>query len=82
MELPNADYVTEVMGHMFDRTNEYDIAHCKGEIRQKSKILKILLLKGNCACMELFKVVGEIMKREDLLQTMKERSDYIKTRGN
>lgn len=70
------------MGHLLDQTNKYDIGHCEGEIRQKSKLLKILLLKGKRECMELFKVVGENLKREDLLQTMKERIDYIETRGN
>lgn len=80
-ELPDADCTTAVMDHLFDTTNLYDIDHCKGKIRKKSKLLKILLMKGNAACMELFKVIEANLERVDLIQKMKTRLEDIKSRG-
>lgn len=39
-------------------------------------------MKGNPACMELFKVIKADLERVDLIDTMKKRSDDIKSRGN
>lgn len=39
-------------------------------------------MKGETACVEFFRVVEEDLKRKDLLQTMKERSDDRIKRGN
>lgn len=80
-ELPDADCTTAVMDHLFDKTNHYDIDHCQGKIRKKSKLLKILLMKGNPACKELLKVVGAKFKREELIPIMKKRSADKNTRG-
>lgn len=80
-ELPGTDIATVTMERILDESNISDIECCSGAIRQKSKLLKILLMKGNSACMELLRVVEVDLKREDLLQTMKKRSANIKERG-
>lgn len=82
-ELPDADCTTAIMDHLFDKTNLYDIDHCKGKIRRKSKLLKILLMKGNPACMELFNVIADAnVKRKDLIIKMETRNDEMESRGN
>lgn len=69
------------MEHILDESNISDIECCFGARRQKSKLLKILLMKGDSACLELLRVVEVELKRVDLLQTMKKRSANIKERG-
>lgn len=81
-ELPGTDIATVTMERILDKSNISDIECCSGAIRQKSKLLKILLMKGNSACMNLLRVVEVDLKREDLLQTMKKRSANIKERGD
>lgn len=81
-ELPNADYTTAVMDHLFDKTNLNDINHCKGKIRKKSKLLKILLMKGSAACMELFNMIDTNLEREDLIKKMKTQSETKSRRSN
>lgn len=69
------------MEHLFDKTNEYEIDHCPGKIRKKSKLLKIILMKGNHACKELFKVIEAKLEREELIPEIKKRSADKTTRG-
>lgn len=70
------------MDHLFDKTNLYDIDHCMGEIRKKSKLIKILLMKGSAACIELLYMVDTNMEIEDLIQKMKTQSETKSRRGN
>lgn len=70
------------MDHLFDATNLYDIDHCGGKIRKKSKLLKILLMKGDAACVELFKVIDKHLGRVDLIQEMNTQREEIILRGN
>lgn len=79
-ELPGTDIATVTMERY--SINRISVECCSGAIRQKSKLLKILLMKGNSACMNLLRVVEVDLKREDLLQTMKKRSANIKERGD
>lgn len=64
-----------------DETNVSDIDHFHTAKQQKSKLLKILLMKGKPACKELFRVVDVDLNRGDLIIRMKERSGEIKKRG-
>lgn len=81
MELPETDHATAIMEHLLDESNISDIEHCIGNIRQKSKLLKILLMKGNPACMELFRAIKVDLKRNDLIKTMKNKSAEKVNRG-
>lgn len=82
-ELPYTDDETIVLIEpIFENPNIADVQRCTGTRRKKSKILKILLLKGETACVEFFRVVEEDLKRKDLIQKMKERSDDRIRRGN
>lgn len=47
---------------------------CTSARRQISKLLKALIRKGKTACKELFRIIEVDLKREDLIQEMKNRS--------
>lgn len=81
MELPETDHATAIMENVLDESNISDIEHCIGNIRQKSKLLKILLMKGNPACMELFRAIEVDLKRNDLITTMEIKSAEKVNRG-
>lgn len=83
VELPDPDHALEMIGYMLDNSNIDDIKRFEkhGKIRQKSKLLKILLVKGNPACMELFRVIEVDLKRGDLIETMKRKSTERVNRG-
>lgn len=81
-ELPDTDYSVPLLEHILDPSNISDIEDCGGTIRKNSKLLKIILLKGNPACTELFHVLKSVFKREDLIQWMIKKSADIKRRGN
>lgn len=70
------------MEHFLDESNISDIKSCTGEIRQISKLLKIIIMKGESACKEFFRVLEEDLKKEDLINTMKKMSDLKKKAGN
>lgn len=82
MELPDTDYSVPLLEHILDPSNISDIEVCGGSIRKKSKLLKIILMKGNHACTELFHVLKSVLKREDLIQLMIKKSADITRRGN
>lgn len=67
---------------MLDKSNISDIECCTGIRRQKSKLLKILLMKGKLACKELFRVVEVDLKKKELVQQMAKKSADMKTRGS
>lgn len=82
-ELPYTDDEAIVMiEHIFDECNIADVKCCTGTRRKKSKILKILLMRGESDCEEFFRVVDEDLKRKDLIQKMKKNSDDRIRRGN
>lgn len=82
-ELPYTDdEAIVIIEHIFDDSNIADVQSCTGTRRKKSKILKILLLKGETACVEFFRVVEKDLKRKDLIQKMKKRSDDRIERGD
>ncbi|XP_052678854.1 uncharacterized protein LOC128159711 isoform X2 [Crassostrea angulata] len=81
-ELPYTDDEAIVMiEHIFDECNIADVKCCTGTRRKKSKILKILLMRGESDCEEFFRVVDEDLKRKDLIQKMKKNSDDRIRRG-
>lgn len=67
---------------MLDESNLSDIESTTGVRRKKSKLLKILIMKGTSACKELFEAIEIYLKRKDLIQKMKSRRDAILQRGN
>lgn len=69
------------MEHVLNRSNISDIEHCNGKIRQKSKLLKILLMKGCSACKELFRAIEIDLKRKDLITTMEIKTAEKEKRG-
>lgn len=83
MELPDPDHALEMIRHKLNNLDIDDINRFKkyGKIRQKSKLLKILILKRNTACMELFRVIVVDLKRGDLIETMKRKSTERVNRG-
>lgn len=80
-ELHGADYATTMMENVLSESNVSDIESCSGAYRQKSKMLKILILNGQDACKQLFEAIRSSMKREDLIQKMKNHSKDISKRG-
>lgn len=79
-ELPDSglmDYFYECLS----TSNISDIDSIPNATRKKSKLLKILIMKGESPCQKLFKIIEEDMKNEKLINTMKKRSEYLKIRG-
>lgn len=80
-ELPDSDYVTFLMKRVLDFSNTSDIDSCKGPLRQKSKLLKILLMKGQRACEFLLSAIKDVLKREDMILNMESKSNAVMNRG-
>lgn len=71
-----------MMENLLDESNVSDIQRCSGTIRQKAKLLKILILKGQDACKQLINVIKSGLKREDLVQKMIKKNTDVISRGN
>lgn len=69
------------MEHFLDQSNISDIESCSGAIRKNSKLLKILLMKGESTCEEFLRVLEVDLKKEDLVKTMKKNSEVKKRAG-
>ncbi|XP_061164251.1 uncharacterized protein LOC133173280 [Saccostrea echinata] len=83
-ELPDsrdAKMMVDQMYGFLDQTNISDINWFTGARKQKSKLLKILLIKGKDACEELFRVMEVDLERNDLIDKMEEKSAEMKKRG-
>lgn len=80
-ELPEADHATTMMENLLDESNLSDIQRCSGTIRQKAKLLKILILKGHDACRQLFNVIRSGLRRGDLIQKMINKNTEVIRRG-
>lgn len=70
------------MENVLSESNVSDIESCIGTYSQKSKLLKILILNGQYACQQLFEAIHTSLKRENLIQMMKNHSEGIIRRGN
>lgn len=81
-ELPETDHATTMMENLLDESNVSDIQRCSCTIRQKAKLLKILILKGQDACKQLFTVIQSSLKREDLIQKMIKKNTDVISKGN
>lgn len=80
-ELPGSDHATEMMEHVLSKSNVLDIKSCSGAYREKAKLLKTLILNGQFACQQLFEAIKSNLKREDLIQKMKNHIEDISNRG-
>lgn len=81
-ELPSIDLATRMMDHVLDRSNKSDIDRCGGPIRQKSKLIKIILMKGMSTCNDFVTAIDLQLKRKDLVQQMERHNDDVRRRGN
>lgn len=83
-ELPKTDHATTLLKNLLDESNVSDIQRCSGTIRQKAKLLKILILKGQDACKQFFdEIKSETgMDREDLIEKMIKKNTDVISRGN
>lgn len=82
MELPEIDHSTLMVESVLDDSDISDITGCDHVIRQKSKLIKIILKKGENACNTLLRAIHEQLKRDDLIRKMISKNDYIQRRGN
>lgn len=80
IELPEA--VLLMMEHKLTESDVSDIQRCSNTIRQISKLIKILISKGQNSCEELSGTIEFGLDRKDLIQKMKEKSDDVVRRGN
>lgn len=81
-ELPEIDHSKLMVESVLDDSDISDINGCDHAIRQKSKLIKIILKKGENACNTLLRAIHEQLKRDDLIRKMISKNDYIKRRGN
>lgn len=81
-ELPSIDLATRILTDMLNCSNISDIERCGGPIRQKSKLIKIILMKGILTCESFVTAIKEEFKRTDLLQRMERHNDDVGERGN
>lgn len=80
-ELP---YINCLMQHVcviLDENISSDIEALSGEVRQKSKLLKILMMNKHLPCKGFFRVIEIYVGREDLVQEMKKNSFDMQQRG-
>ncbi|XP_062571659.1 uncharacterized protein LOC134233692 [Saccostrea cucullata] len=83
-ELPDSKDAKIMVDQMFgflDQTNISEINSFTSARKQKSKLLKVLLMKGKPACKEIFRVVEVELNRMDLVTKMREKSAELKKRG-
>lgn len=71
-ELP--DQAIHIMKHVLTHSDRSDIKQFKSVFRQKAKLLKIILMRSDYACKELFKTISFYFRRDDLIHTMETKS--------
>nr|XP_022306259.1 uncharacterized protein LOC111112774 isoform X3 [Crassostrea virginica] len=80
-ELPCARVLMEYICIILDDTLSSDIEAISGEIRQKSKLLKILMMDKTLPCKGFLRVIKRYVGREDLVRRMKNNSFDMQQRG-
>ena len=80
-ELPSFEFLLTMLGESLDSIDNYDMYGLSGAMRKTSKLLKILLRKGPEPCNDLMGQIKSGLRREDMIDKMKERSIYLKIRG-
>lgn len=81
-ELPPVDIATCTLKQILDRSNISDIERSGGSSRQKSKLIKIILMKGKSTCKDFVTAIKEQFKRTDLVQQMEKYNDDVTRRGD
>lgn len=79
-ELP--DRTLQMMEHVLNQSNLSDIEQFTSADRQNAKLLKILLLKREYACNELFETLSSSWKGSDLIKNIKKTGDDMATKGS
>ena len=80
-ELPCAKVLMEYICIILDDTLSSDIESISGEIRQKSKLLKILMMNKTLPCKGFLRIIKRYIGREDLVRRMKINSFIMQKRG-
>lgn len=81
-ELPSIKLATRMLKNVLDHSNISDIDRCGGPFLQKSKLIKIILMKGVLTCKNFVTAIELQLKRTDLVQQMKRHYDDVRGRGN
>lgn len=81
-ELPPIDFAICMLEQILDRSNISDIDKSGGSTRQKSKLIKIILMKGMPTCKDFVTTIQVQFEREDLVQQMEEHNADVTRRGN
>lgn len=81
-ELPSIDFAICKLKKILDRSNISDIDKSGGSTRQKSKLIKIILMKGMPTCGDFVTAIKEHFKRTDLVQQMEKHNVDVIRRGN
>lgn len=84
-EMPGTKDEIPIIDHMYkhlDEDNLSDIKHQVSARRQKAKLLKILMMKGDRPCFELLNVFVEDLDNANLVNEMIKWSADVKKRGN
>lgn len=74
--------ILPTMEYVLTKSDVSDINRCSNRFRKISKLMKILISKGQTICREFFWAIEWIEEKEDLREKMKNKSDYLVRRGN
>lgn len=80
-ELPRPELMLKIIGKTFDVFDHLDIEGCPNNMRKTSKLLKIILRKGEYPCRNLLHKITQDLNRKDMISRMKEKSSQLKIRG-
>ena len=80
-ELPSATFLMKYICIILDDTLSSDIEAISGEIRQKSKLLKILMMNKTLPCKGFLRVIKRYVGGENLVRRMKNNSFDMQQRG-
>lgn len=81
LQIELQEAILPTMEHVLTESDVSDIDHCSNRFRKISKLMKILISKGDMSCKELFGAIAWRDKRKDLIEKMITRSDYLVRRG-
>lgn len=81
LQIELQEAILPTMEHVLTESDVSDIDHCSNRFRKISKLMKILISKGDRSCKELFGAIAWRDERKDLIEKMITRSDYLVRRG-
>lgn len=81
-ELPPIDVAICMLKQILDRSNISDIEKGGGRTCQKSKLIKIILMKGMPTCEDFVTAIQQKFERTDFVRKMEMHNDDVTRRGN